>query len=184
MTPLINWFVSLVIAIPLSLLEVWGRFSYFIGLVLAVCAYGGFTFRVGNRWRFGRQRQTWNTKAFLSVPLTMVLVITSGYLGSSIVFVQGAQTFESLKDLAVLLCIVLFGYPALIAVPPAYMLSDLIEGVQPGVVLSWAEGYFFWTAFVWMAHQLIGRNPDFRRVQTWGRHGLFVVLIMLFDPIM
>ena len=63
------------------------------------------------------------------------------------------------------------------------MLSDLIEGVPPGFVLSWAEGYFFWTAFVWMAYQLIGRNPDFRRVQTWGRYGVFVVLIMLFDPV-
>ena len=98
--------------------------------------------------------------------------------------VEGAQTFESLKDLVVLLCIVLFGYPALFAVPPAYMLSDLIEGVPPGFVLSWAEGYFFWTAFVWMAYQLIGRNPDFRRVETWGRYGVFVALIMLFDPAM
>ena len=78
----------------------------------------------------------------------------------------------------------LFGYPALIAVPPAYMLSDLIEGVPPDFVLSWAEGYFFWTAFVWMAYQLIGRNPDFRRAQTWRRYGVFVVLIMLFDPVM
>ena len=96
----------------------------------------------------------------------------------------GAQTFESLKDLVVLLCIVLFGYPALIAVPPAYMLSDLIEGVPPDFVLSWAEGYFFWTAFVWMAYQLIGRNPDFRRALTWGRYGVFVGLIMLLDPAM
>ena len=184
MTPLIDWLAALVNAIPLALLEVWGRFSYFIGLVLAVCAYGGFTFRVGNRWRFGRQRQTWNVKAFLSVPLTMVLVIATGYIGSFVVFVQGAQTFESLKDLVVLLCIVLFGYPALIAVPPAYMLSDLIEGVPPDSVLSWAEGYFFWTAFVWMAYQLIGRDPDFRKMQTWGRYAVFVVLIMLLDPVM
>ena len=89
-----------------------------------------------------------------------------------------------MKDLVVLLCIVLFGYPALIAVPPAYMLSDLIEGVPPDFVLNWAEGYFFWTAFVWMAYQLIGRNPDFRQVQTWRRYGVFVVLIMLLDPVM
>ena len=78
----------------------------------------------------------------------------------------------------------LFGYPALIAVPPAYMLSDLIEGVPPDFVLNWAEGYFFWTAFVWMAYQLIGRNPDFRRARTWRRYGVFVALIMLFDPVM
>jgi hypothetical protein len=108
----------------------------------------------------------------------------SGYLGSFIVLVPGAQTFESLKDLVVLLAVVLFGYPALIVVPPAYMLSDLIEGVPPDFVLHWAEGYFFWTSFVWMAYQLIGRNPDFRRARTWGRYGLFVALIMLLDPVM
>ena len=38
------------------------------------------------------------------------------------------------------------------------MLSDLIEGVPPSFVLNWAEGYFFWAAFVWMAYQLIGRE--------------------------
>jgi membrane protein YqaA with SNARE-associated domain len=56
--------------------------------------------------------------------------------------------------------------------------------VPPGFVLNWAEGYFFWTAFVWMAYQLIGRDPDFRRAQTWRRYGLFVILIMSFDPVM
>ena len=91
---------------------------------------------------------------------------------------------KSLKDLAVLLCVVLLGYPALIAIPPAYMLSDLIEGVPPSFVWDWAEGYFFWTAFVWMAYQLIGQNPDFRKAATWRRYGVFVAIIMLLDPVM
>ncbi len=184
MTSVISWLEAIVSTIPLPLLEVWSRFSYIVGLVLAVCAFGGFTFRIGEQWGFGRERLTWDTKAFLSLPLTFVLIIVTGYIGSFVVFVAGAQTFESLKDLVVLLCIVLFGYPALIAVPPAYMLSDLIEGVPPDFVLNWAEGYFFWAAFVWMAYQLIGRNPDFRQVQTWRRYGVFVVLIMLLDPLM
>jgi PAS domain S-box-containing protein len=184
MTDVISWLEAIVRASPMPLLEVWGRFSYVVGLLLSICAFGGFTLRIGDRWGFGRARQTWNTRAFLSMPLTAVLVIASGYLGSFVVLVEGAQTFESLKDLVVLLCIVLLGYPALIAVPPAYMLSDLIEGVPPGFVLNWAEGYFFWAAFVWMAHQLIGRNPDFRRWRTWWRYGVFVALIMLFDPVM
>ncbi len=184
MTSVIAWLEATIAAIPLPLLEVWSRFSYLVGLGLAIGAFGGFTFRIGDRWGFGRQRQQWNGKAFLSLPLTFVLIIATGYLGSFIVFVPGAQTFESLKDLVVLLAVVLLGYPALIAVPPAYMLSDLIEGVPPGFVLSWAEGYFFWTAFVWMAYQLIGRDPDFRRPKTWARYGVFVVLIMLFDPAM
>jgi two-component system sensor histidine kinase/response regulator len=184
MAAILAWLEAIVGAIPLPFLEVWGRFSYLVGLGLAVCAFGGFTFRIGDRWGFGRERQTWNAKAFLSMPLTLVLIIAAGYVGSAIVLVPGAQTFESLKDLVVLLGVVLFGYPALVAVPPAYMLSDLIEGVPPQFVLSWAEGYFFWTAFVWMAFQLIGRNPDFRRLGTWTRYGLFVVLIMAFDPVM
>ena len=184
MTSVTTWLEGIVSGIPLPLLEVWSRFSYIVGFVLALCAFGGVIFRIGGQWGLGRQRQTWDTKAFLSLPLTFGAIIASGYLGSFIVLVPGAQTFESLKDLVVLLCIVLFGYPALFAVPPAYMLSDLIEGVPPGFVLSWAEGYFFWTAFVWLAHQLIGRNPDFRAMRTWGRYGVFVALIMLFDPVM
>jgi len=184
MTHVITWLEAVVATIPLPLLEVWGRFSYLVGLLLAICAFGGFTFRIGERWGFGRERQTWDPKTFLSLTLTFVLIIVTGYIGSFIVLVPGAQTFESLKDLVVLLAVVLFGYPALIAVPPAYMISDLIEGVPPTFVLSWAEGYFFWTSFVWMAYQLIGRNPDFRRARTWGRYSLFVVLIMLFDPVM
>jgi signal transduction histidine kinase/CheY-like chemotaxis protein len=184
MTSAITRLEEIVSAIPLPLLEVWSRFGYIVGFVLAVCAFGRFTFRIGGRWGFGRERQTWDAKAFLSLPLTFVLIIAGGYVGSFIVLVPGAQTFESLKDLVVLLCIVLFGYPALIAVPPAYMLSDLIEGVPPEFVLHWAEGYFFWTAFVWIAYQLIGRNPDFRQARTWARYGVFVVLIMLLDPVM
>jgi len=184
MTSFLTWLEAVVGNFNLPVLEVWGRFSYLVGLVLAICAFGGFTFRIGERWGFGRERQTWDAKAFLTLPLMFVLILATGYAGSFVVLVPGAQTFESLKDLVVLLGIVLFGYPALLAVPPAYMLSDLIEGVPPGFVLSWAEGYFFWTAFVWMAYQLIGRNPDFRRARTWRRYGLFVVLILLFDPVM
>jgi len=183
-TDVINWLEAIVQGMPTPLLEVWGRFSYVVGLLLTICAFGSFTFRIGDRWGFGRARQTWNAKAFLSMPLTAVLVIASSYLGSFIVLVPGAQTFESLKDLMVLLCVVLFGYPALIAVPPAYMLADLIEGVPPGFVLDWAEGYFFWVSFVWMAHQFIGRNPDFRRFRTWGWYGVFVALLLLLDPVM
>ena len=121
-----------------------GGSAYIVGLFLAICAFGGFTFRIGEHWGFGRARQRWDTKAFLSMPLTFVLIIASGYIGSFIVLVPGAQTFESLKDLAVLLCIVLFGYPgAHRRSVPAYMLSDLIEGVPPGFVLELGGGIFF-----------------------------------------
>ena len=52
-------------------------------------------------------------------------------------------------------------------------------------MLNWAEGYFFWAAFVWMAYQLIGRNPDFRRAADLAAlRRVRRVLIMLFDPVM
>jgi hypothetical protein len=141
-------------------------------------------FAIGDRWGFGRERQVWDAKAFLSLPLTFVLIIATGYVGSFIVLVPGAQTFESLKDLVVLLCIGPF------RISGAPRCSAGVHAVGPdrrraaGIVLSWAEGYFFWTAFVWMAYQLIGLNPDFRQARTWWRYGAFVALIMLFDPVM
>ena len=161
MRTVITWYETLVSGIPLPMLEVWGRFAYIIGFFLAICAFGGFTFRVGEHWGFGRTQQRWDAKAFLSLPLTFVGIIASGYIGSFIVLVPGAQTFESLKDLVVLLSIVLLGYPALIAIPFAYGLSDLIEGVPPDFLLAWLPGYFINPACFWIAHQFLGRIPTF-----------------------
>jgi signal transduction histidine kinase/CheY-like chemotaxis protein len=180
----VGWFEALFGALPAPLLEVWGRLSYVVGSALAVCAFGGFTFRLGTRWGFGRERQSWDAKAVLSMPLTFVLVTLSGYVGSFIVLVPGAQTFESLKDLAVFLCILCFGYPALLTVPFAYGVSDLVEGVPPAFLLSWALGYFINPACFWLAHQLLGKDPNFLRARTWGAYGLFVLAFMATEPIL
>ena len=102
MKAVVAWLDALLSSIPLPVLEVGGRFGYAVGLFVAICAFCGFTFRIGNHWGFGRARQRWDTKAFLSIPLTCVLIIASGYIGSFIVLVPGAQTFESLKDVAVM----------------------------------------------------------------------------------
>jgi hypothetical protein len=131
MKTLVNWIEAIFASIPLPLLEVWGRFDYVSGFILAICAFAGFTFRPGGRWGFGRERQAWDAKALLCIPLTFVSIVIAGYVGSFIVLVPGAQTFESMKDLVVFLCILFFGYPALITVLFAYGLSDLIEGVSP-----------------------------------------------------
>jgi two-component system sensor histidine kinase/response regulator len=179
---IVQWLGALFSAIPLPLMEVWGRFAYLLGLLLMLVAYGGFTLRPGGHWGLGRVRQTWDAKALLSVALTFVLILLSGYIGSFIVLVPGAQTFESLKDLCVFLCIVLFGYPALLAVPMAYGLSDLIEGVPPSFLLNWLEGYFINPACFWVAWQLIGKSPDFRRACTWGWYGVHVLLFMAIEP--
>src|SRR5262252_1209619 len=184
MTAIVTWYEAIVGTIPLPLLEVWGRFAYIVGLFLAVCAFGGFTFRVGEHWGFGRARQTWNEKAFLSVPLTFVLIIASGYIGSFIVLVPGAQTFESLKDLVVLLSVVLLGYPALITIPFAYGLSDLIEGVPPAFLLAWLPGYFINPSCFWIANQLLGKNPDFRMARTWWRYLVAAALFMMLEPVL
>ncbi len=184
MTAIVAWFEAVVSSIPLPMLEVWGRFSYLVGFCLAVSAFCGFTFRIGEHWGFGRARQRWDTKAFLSMPLTFVLIIATGYIGSFIVLVPGAQTFESLKDLAVLLSVVLLGYPALITIPFAYGLSDLIEGVPPEFLLAWLPGYFINPACFWIAHQLLGKNPDFRMARTWWRYLTAAVLFMTLEPVL
>ncbi|KQV86685.1 hypothetical protein ASD15_29330 [Massilia sp. Root351] len=170
--------------IPLSLLEVWGRLGYLIGIALMLCAYGGVTFRAGGRWAPGRTSQCWNSRALIAAVFTFAMVFITGYLGSSIVLVPGAQTFESLKDLSVFLCIVLFGYPALLAAPFAYGLSDLVEGVPPAFLGDWLFGYFINPACFWLAHQLIGRDPDFRRARTWGWYALFVLAFMAIEPLL
>ena len=184
MTAITTWYEMIVGIVPLPLLEVLGRFSYIVGLFLAFCAFGGFTFRIGDRWGFGRARQTWDVRAFLSIPLTFVLIIASGYIGSFIVLVPGAQTFESLKDLVVLLSVVLLGYPALLTVPFAYGLSDLIEGVPPEFLLAWLPGYFINPAYFWIAHQFIGKNPDFRMGSTWWRYLVAAGLFMMLEPVL
>ncbi len=184
MHPLIQGLESLFNVLPPALLEVWGRLAYILGLLLALCAYGGFTFRPRGQWGLGRIRQSWDGRALMAMGITFAAVPLAGWLGSSIVLVEGAQTFESLKDVAVFLAIVLFGYPALLAVPPAYMLADLIEGVPPGFVFDWTLGYFCWTAFVWLASQFIGHLPDFRRVRTWLGYAAFVAILMSLDPVM
>jgi len=56
MTEIVYWLEHLFGSIPLPLLEVWGHFAYLVGFALAICAYGGFTFRVGTRWQLGRER--------------------------------------------------------------------------------------------------------------------------------
>ena len=185
MTAVLLWLEALAGSLPLPLLEVWGRFSYFVGLVLAVCAFGGFTFRIGQRWGFGRERQGWDEKALLSLPLTFVLIILTGYIGSFVVLVPGAQTFESLKDLVVLTTVVLlWAARRSSSCRFAYGLSDLIEGVPPAFLLDWLPGYFINPACFWIAYQLIGKNPDFRKAGTWGRYLAAGVLFMALEPVL
>src|SRR5689334_106450 len=184
MAPVIRWLEATFLGLPLTLLEVWGRASYLLGFALAVFAFAGFTFRRGSAWRIGRERQRWDGTALFSIPLTFLLVTITGYLGSFIVLVPGAQTFESLKDLTVFVCVILFGYPALITVPFAYGLSDLIEGVPPDFLWGWLPGYFINPTFFWIAYQLIGKDPDFRRLGTWPRYLIFVAVFMALEPVM
>ncbi len=165
---------------PPALLELWGRLAYVLGLLLVAASYGRFTFRPGGRWGLGRERQNWDLQALIAMGLTLALVPLMGYVGSGVVLVEGAQTLECLKDVAAILAIVLFGFPAMLAVPPAYMVSDVIEGVPPEAVLGYFDGYLIWAAFGWVAYQLIGREPDFRRLRTWGAWALVAVMWMLF----
>jgi len=182
MSAFVAWLETMFAALPFEFLEAWGRVAYVVGIALLILAYGGFTFMPAGRWGFGRERQVWGAAAFKAMAATAILIIGSGYIGSFIVLVPGAQTFESLKDCAVFLCIVLFGRPALLITPIAYGISDLIEGVQPAYELDWALGYWINPAFFWLAYQLIGRMPDFRRARTWAKYLVFVALFMLGEP--
>ena len=184
MHAVITWLEALFGAIPLNMLQVWGGLGYLVGLVLMVAAYAGLTVRPNGRWGLGQTRQSWDSKAMLSMVITFAAIFVTGYIGSFIVLVPGAQTFESLKDLSVFLCIVLFGYPALLIVPVAYGLSDIVEGVPPSFLLDWLPGYFVNPACFWVAHQLIGRRPDFRQSGTWGWYLAFVALFMATEPLL
>ena len=69
MTAVVAWLDAVLSSIPLPVLEVWGQFGYVVGLFLAIGAFCGFTFRIGNHWGFGRARQRWDTKAFRATRL-------------------------------------------------------------------------------------------------------------------
>lgn len=184
MIAIVKWVESVFASIPLPLLEVWGRFGYILGLFLTAFAYGRFTFRSQGKWSLTRIPQVWDAKALLSVPITFILILITGYIGSFFVLVPGAQTFESLKDLSVFICILIFGYPALLAVPFAYGVSDLIEGVPPEFLLDWGLAYFINPSCFWISYELIGKNPDFRRLRTWGGYAIFVIVFMTLEPIL
>ncbi|MDF3819423.1 ATP-binding protein [Leptospira sp. 96542] len=179
---IVQWIEIVLSGIPLPLLEVWGRFSYILGLLLALFAFLGFSFRNGSNWKFSRETLSWDSKTVFSFGITFILIFVTGAIGSSIVLVPGAQTFESLKDLSVFLCINLFGYPALIAVPFAYALSDLIEGIPPEFLFDWIFGYFINPSFFWISYQFFGKNPDFRQMKVWLYYVLFVFLFLLLEP--
>jgi hypothetical protein len=69
-------------------------------------------FPTGGRHRAGRDPFMTSVITWLeAIVETFVPIIASGYLGSFIVLVPGAQTFESLKDLGVLLASCSSGIP-------------------------------------------------------------------------
>src|SRR5262249_28397586 len=54
-------------SLPLAVLEVWGRFGYLLGFALMLFAFGRFTMRPGGQWGLGRERQTWDSRALVSI---------------------------------------------------------------------------------------------------------------------
>lgn len=182
MAEIIVWIEHLVSNIPLPILEVWGRFSFLLGSIISIFAFTGFTFRNGKTFRISREVWNWNLTSFYWFLITFVSIFLTGYLGSFIVLIPGAQTLESLKDLSVFLCLNFFGYPALLAVPFAYGLSDLIEGVPPEFLWDWLPGYFINPSLFWLSYQMIGKSPDFRKFRIWVYYLLFVILFLILEP--
>ncbi|EMY70038.1 ATP-binding protein [Leptospira vanthielii] len=182
MVEIIVWIELVISNIPLPILEVWGRFSFLLGSIISIFAFTGFTFRNGKTFRISREVWNWNLTSFYWFLITFVTIFLTGYLGSSIVLIPGAQTLESLKDLSVFLCLNFFGYPALLAVPFAYGLSDLIEGVPPEFLWDWLPGYFINPSLFWISYQMIGKSPDFRKFRIWVYYFLFVLLFLFLEP--
>ncbi|MCW7470296.1 HAMP domain-containing sensor histidine kinase [Leptospira kanakyensis] len=182
MAEIIVWIEHIVSNIPLPILEVWGRFAFLFGSILSIFAFTGFTFRNGKSFRISREVWNWNLTSFYWFLITFVSIFVTGYLGSSIVLIPGAQTLESLKDLSVFLCLNFFGFPALLAVPFAYGLSDLIEGVPPEFLWDWLPGYFINPTMFWLSYQMIGKSPDFRKFRIWIYYFLFVLLFLILEP--
>lgn len=182
MAEILVWLEFVISKIPLPILEVWGRFAFLLGSLVAIFAYTGFSFRNGKQFRISREVWTWNLKSFYFFLITFVSIFVTGFLGSSIVLIPGAQTLESLKDLSVFLCLNFFGYPALLAVPFAYGLSDLIEGVPPDFLWDWLPGYFINPTLFWISYQMIGKSPNFRNVRVWVYYLIFVVLFLVLEP--
>ncbi|PJZ46044.1 HAMP domain-containing sensor histidine kinase [Leptospira brenneri] len=182
MAEIIVWIEQIVSNIPLPILEVWGRFAFLLGSILSIFAFTGFTFRNGKLFRISREVWNWNLTSFYWFLITFVFIFLTGYLGSSIVLIPGAQTLESLKDLSVFLCLNFFGYPALLAVPFAYGLSDLIEGVPPEFLWDWLPGYFINPTIFWLSYQMIGKSPDFRKLRVWVYYFVFVLIFLFLEP--
>ena len=95
-------------AIPLSFLEIWGRLGFLVGFFFMVCAFAGVRLKSNGKREFVLEKYNWDGNSLRCMMITFVSVILSGVLGSRTVLVPGVQTFESLKDLSVFLCIVLF----------------------------------------------------------------------------
>ncbi len=180
---LVLWIDGVFSGIPLPFMEIWGTMGFTLGLLLASSAYAGFAFCVNGRWCFAREHYRLNNRFIVSIVLTIVLVLGGGFVGRNIWLVPGAQSLESIFDLSVFLCAVLLGYPALMVIPLAYILSDLIGGIPFQQLLVWLPGHMLISAFHWVGYSFMGREPDFLKRKTWLRYLLFVLLFLSFYPV-
>lgn len=169
--------------IPIPVLEIWAIVAFFIGILFAVVAYGGFVFKVRGNWCLARESYSFDNKYFISAIITIVLMAGGKFAGNNIWLVPGAQSLESLYDLAVFLCIVLFGRPALFTVSLAYFILDAIGGFPVTESIKWLPGHIMIASSHWLAYLLIGKDPDFLKLSVWLKYLLFVFIFMLFYPI-
>lgn len=186
---LIEWLKSIVIwvdelftAIPLPLLEVWGPISFILGCIFALCALYGLTLFPEKGWKIARERYKFNNRFIFSIILTFLLMMAGKYIGDNIWLVPGAQSFESLYDLAVFLCAVILGYPAIIAIPFAYFFLDVIGGFPIADASKWIPGYILIASYHWIAYILLGRDPDFLKIKNWLKYIIFVIIFMALYP--
>ncbi|WP_077033904.1 PAS domain S-box protein [Pelomonas sp. KK5] len=170
----------------LGFLSAWGRLAGLVGAVLVVCAYGRLTLRSEGRWRLARDPQAWDAQAFTGMLASFALVLLAVFGDLNFPGVEGLQPLGPVRGVAVFVCIALWGYPALVGIPPASLLAHLIGGVSPDFVADWLGGYFLWPAVAWMGRRWIlgAQAPDFGRWRTWAGFAPFALLALLVVPAM
>ena len=56
--------------------------------------------------------------------------------------------------------------------------------MPPEFLLAWLPGYFINPACFWIAYQFIGKDPDFRKMRTWGAYLVAAILFLTLEPVL
>ncbi|HEY4079600.1 MAG TPA: response regulator [Burkholderiaceae bacterium] len=168
--------------LSLPWLVAWGDVGFWLGGLLVPLAFGGLTLKPTPHWDLPRLMRHWDGQDLVDAGIAAASVALLGYAWPYLVGEPSNQLFEVLKLAVGLVTLLVFGYPALLAMPVGFLLGDLITGRPLSLILAWLPGYLLLPAYMWLAPLLMGRWPDFRRRRTWLRYAAFVLIFMALEP--